>query len=157
MPAKQPHLSVSPVTPPSRSSSRSPGPQGHCRRSSKTSSGPSRVRKPSGYSSGQQTRTPSNEQPPNSSRVRKHSGGSGYSNGQPRSPTGGIVFQNLTANDSHQILSGVAPSGSSKTKERREKLAREKQRKYSEMLLERFRKAGGDTEMLGLQGLLPRT
>ncbi|KAI9763691.1 MAG: hypothetical protein M1840_009164 [Geoglossum simile] len=157
--SRQPHLSVSPVTPPSRSPSRSPGPHGHCRRSSKTLSGSSRVRKHSnggGYSSGQQTRTPSNEQIPNLSRARKHSSGSGYSNGQPRSPTGDIVFQNFTADDSDLILSGVAPSGSSKTKERREREAREKRRKYSEMLLEHVRKAGGDAEMLR-RGLLSET
>jgi hypothetical protein len=156
MPSNQPRLSVSPVTPPSRSPSRSPGPQGHCRRSSKILSGSSRVRKHSsggGYSSGQQTRTPSNEHTPNTSRVRKHSSGSGYSNGQPRSPTGDIVFQNFTPDDSDILLAGVAPSGSSKTKEKRDREAREKQRK----LIEQLQKVGANADILIRQGLLSET
>ncbi|KAH0538961.1 hypothetical protein FGG08_004476 [Glutinoglossum americanum] len=143
LPAKQPHLSVSPSSPPSRSLSRSPGPRGHGRRPSKTSN---RVRKYSGYSTGQQPRMPTNEQAPNSSR-RKHS--SGYSNGQqPRSPSGEILFENLTANDSQVILAGVAPSGSSKTKERREKEAREKQKQYNQQLFEMVCATRGDPEVL---------
>ncbi|KAI9856966.1 MAG: hypothetical protein M1813_008682 [Trichoglossum hirsutum] len=155
LPAKQSHLSVSPNSPPSRSSSRSPGPQGHYRPPSKTLSGSGRVRKMSGggrSGSGQQPRTPTSEQIPSSSR-RKQSSGSGYPSGQHRrSPSNEIVFQNFTANDSQVILAGVAPSGSSKTKERREKEAREKRRRLDELAYEAVRKSGGDPGVL--QGLL---
>ncbi|KAH0565046.1 hypothetical protein GP486_001555 [Trichoglossum hirsutum] len=158
-PTKQSQLSASPNSPPSRSSSRSPGPQGHCRRPSKTIPGSSRVRKPSGgggYSGGQQPRTPTSEQFPSSSR-RKQSSGSGFSSGQqPHSPSNEIVFQNLTANDSQAILAGVAPSGSSKTKERREREAREKRRRVGELAYEAVREAGGDPEVLVRMGLLPK-
>ncbi|OKL63889.1 hypothetical protein UA08_00459 [Talaromyces atroroseus] len=59
-----------------------------------------------------------------------------------------VSFVNFTANDSKKILTGVAPSGSSKTKARREQEAREKRRKLSEAALMAVRKAGGDVEAL---------
>lgn len=43
-----------------------------------------------------------------------------------------MVFHNYTPDDKTTILSGVAPSGSSKTKARREKEQAERRRKYSE-------------------------
>jgi hypothetical protein len=49
-------------------------------------------------------------------------GGKGSSN---------VSFVNFTPNDSKKILTGVAPSGSSKTKARREQEAREKRRKLT--------------------------
>jgi hypothetical protein len=54
------------------------------------------------------------------------------------------------------ILAGVAPSGSSKTKERREKEAREKRKKVHEMAYAAVRDAGGDPEVL-VQRLLSET
>ncbi|KAL4733529.1 regulatory protein weta [Aspergillus similis] len=68
------------------------------------------------------------------------------------SPKGGksvtVSFVNFTANDSQKILTGVAPSGSSKTKARREQEARDRRRKLSEAALQAVRKAGGDVEAL---------
>lgn len=59
-----------------------------------------------------------------------------------------VSFVNFTPNDSKKILTGVAPSGSSKTKARREQEARDKRRKLSEAALMAVRKAGGDVEAL---------
>ncbi|KAL5001902.1 hypothetical protein BDV10DRAFT_158987 [Aspergillus recurvatus] len=70
----------------------------------------------------------------------------------PTRPKGGksvtVSFVNFTANDSQKILTGVAPSGSSKTKARREQEARDRRRKLSEAALQAVRKAGGDVEAL---------
>ncbi|KAJ5679614.1 hypothetical protein N7462_007858 [Penicillium macrosclerotiorum] len=59
-----------------------------------------------------------------------------------------VSFVNFTANDSQKILTGVAPSGSSKTKARREQEARDRRRKLSEAALLAVRNAGGDVEAL---------
>ncbi|KAH8599280.1 hypothetical protein B0O99DRAFT_683258 [Bisporella sp. PMI_857] len=73
----------------------------------------------------------------------------------PRTPTMGTVdFVNFTPSDSKKILTGVAPSGSSKTKARREKEAMEKRRKLSQAAVRAVRAAGGDIESLVEQGLL---
>ena len=53
-------------------------------------------------------------------------------------------FVNFTAHDSDRILTGVAPSGSSKTKARREQEANEKKRKLSLVALRAVQEAGGD-------------
>ncbi|KAJ9258194.1 hypothetical protein C8Q69DRAFT_62725 [Paecilomyces variotii] len=59
-----------------------------------------------------------------------------------------VSFVNFTPNDSRKILTGVAPSGSSKTKARREQEARDKRRKLSEAALMAVKRAGGDVEAL---------
>lgn len=59
-----------------------------------------------------------------------------------------VSFVNFTPNDSQKILTGVAPSGSSKTKARREQEARDRRRRISEAALNAVRKAGGDVEAL---------
>ncbi|EPS33371.1 Developmental regulatory protein wetA [Penicillium oxalicum] len=59
-----------------------------------------------------------------------------------------VSFVNFTAHDSKKILTGVAPSGSSKTKARREQEARERRRKMSEAALRAVRNAGGNVEAL---------
>ncbi|KAK3403454.1 hypothetical protein B0T20DRAFT_26753 [Sordaria brevicollis] len=59
---------------------------------------------------------------------QSHSSSSGTSSG------GGIGFVNFTPLDHHTLMSGVAPSGSSKTKARREREAAEQRRKLSEDL-----------------------
>ncbi|KAI3212759.1 hypothetical protein CBS147311_332 [Penicillium roqueforti] len=59
-----------------------------------------------------------------------------------------VSFVNFTADDSKKILTGVAPSGSSKTKARREQEARDRRRKLSEAALRAVRSAGGDVEAL---------
>ncbi|KAL2071298.1 hypothetical protein VTL71DRAFT_12533 [Oculimacula yallundae] len=72
----------------------------------------------------------------------------------PRTPTSASVdFVNYTPNDSRKILTGVAPSGSSKTKARREKEALDKRRKLSQAAMRAVRAAGGDVESLVEQGL----
>ena len=57
-------------------------------------------------------------------------------------------FVNFTPDDSMKILTGVAPSGSSKTKARREKEASERRRKLSEAAERAVRVAGGDIEAM---------
>ena len=57
---------------------------------------------------------------------------------------GGGGFVNFTPSDSRKILTGVAPSGSSKTKARREKEAADKRRKLSQAAVRAVVEAGGD-------------
>lgn len=57
-------------------------------------------------------------------------------------------FVNFTPDDSGKILSGVAPSGSSKTKARREKEAADKRRRLSQAAIKAVLEAGGDAEEL---------
>lgn len=59
-----------------------------------------------------------------------------------------VSFVNFTADDSQKILTGVAPSGSSKTKARREQEAKDRRRKLSEAALRAVRNAGGDIDSL---------
>ena len=69
-------------------------------------------------------------------------------------PAGEFGFVNFTPKDSGKILTGVAPTGSAKTKARREQEANEKRRRLS-MAAERvIREAGGDPEKLRIEGLL---
>jgi hypothetical protein len=63
-------------------------------------------------------------------------------------------FVNYTPEDSKKILTGVAPSGSSKTKARREKEAMEKRRKLSQAAARAIMAAGGDCSGLREEGLL---
>ena len=78
---------------------------------------------------------------------RKHS--SGNTPKTPRTPNGASMgFVNFTPEDSKKILTGVAPSGSSKTKARREREAFDKRRKMSEAATKAIRELGGDVERL---------
>ncbi|KAJ5606322.1 hypothetical protein N7510_009103 [Penicillium lagena] len=72
------------------------------------------------------------------------------SSGSPRGANKAVSvsFVNFTSHDSKKILTGVAPSGSSKTKARREQEARDRRRKLSEAALKAVRNAGGDVEAL---------
>ncbi|KAJ4339433.1 hypothetical protein N0V95_007761 [Ascochyta clinopodiicola] len=71
------------------------------------------------------------------------------SHGSARAPSSGNVgFVNFTPDDSRKILTGVAPSGSSKTKMRREKEAAEKRRKLSQAAVKAVMEAGGDVDRL---------
>lgn len=79
---------------------------------------------------------------------KSHGGGGGGAGGQ----IGGFV--NFTPDDSRKILTGVAPSGSSKTKARREKEAAEKRRKISQVAMQAIIDAGGDVRKLEEGGLL---
>ncbi|KAF2875712.1 hypothetical protein BDV95DRAFT_626178 [Massariosphaeria phaeospora] len=66
----------------------------------------------------------------------------------------GVGFVNFTPSDSRKILTGVAPSGSSKTKARREKEAADKRRKLSLAAVKAVREAGGDVARLEREGVL---
>jgi hypothetical protein len=65
-----------------------------------------------------------------------------------------VGFVNFTPSDSMRILTGVAPSGSSKTKARREKEAADKRRKLSQAAIRAVTEAGGDLRRLEEGGLL---
>jgi hypothetical protein len=79
---------------------------------------------------------------------RKSSNTSQQSSRQPSSASGNVGFVNFTPDDSRKILGGVAPSGSSKTKARREKEAAEKRRKLSQAAMKAVMEAGGDVDSL---------
>ncbi|CAI6332988.1 unnamed protein product [Periconia digitata] len=68
--------------------------------------------------------------------------------------SGSVGFVNFTPSDSRKILTGVAPSGSSKTKARREREAADKRRKLSQAALKAVIEAGGDVGRLEKEGLL---
>jgi hypothetical protein len=81
---------------------------------------------------------------------RKSSKSSMSSHGGARTPRrGSCEFVNYTAGDSHRILKGVAPSGSSKTKLRREREEADKRRKLAENARIAVEKAGGDPGVIG--------
>lgn len=63
---------------------------------------------------------------------------------QLRSRSSKTGFVNYTPSDSEKLLTGVAPSGSSKTKARREREAAEKWRRFSQAAVEAVAKASGD-------------
>lgn len=63
-------------------------------------------------------------------------------------------FVNFTPSDSGRILNGVAPSGSSKTKARREKEALDKRRRFSQAAVKAVVEAGGDLDSLAKAGLV---
>ncbi|KAL6703835.1 hypothetical protein ACN47E_009054 [Coniothyrium glycines] len=79
---------------------------------------------------------------------RKSSNTSQQASRQPSTAGGNVGFVNFTPDDSRKILTGVAPSGSSKTKARREKEAAEKRRKLSQAALKAVMEAGGDVDSL---------
>lgn len=63
-------------------------------------------------------------------------------------------FVNFTPHDSARLIAGVAPSGSSKTKARREREAAEKRRRLSQAAVRAVVEAGGDLEGLRGAGVL---
>ncbi|KAK8081734.1 hypothetical protein PG996_000515 [Apiospora saccharicola] len=65
---------------------------------------------------------------------------------------GGVDFVNFTPSDKNVLMTGVAPSGSSKTKARREKEAVERRRKLSEAAVKAVQAAGGDLDRLLAEG-----
>jgi len=82
------------------------------------------------------------------SQRRKSSNGAAHSSRQMSIPSGSVGFVNFTPDDSRKILTGVAPSGSSKTKARREKEAADKRRKISQVAMKAVIEAGGDIDSL---------
>lgn len=91
-------------------------------------------------------------------KTRKHSKSSRRksSAGALKSPksAGALGFVNFTPSDSQKILTGVAPSGSSKTKARRELEANERKKRLSIAAEKAVRDAGGDPEKLRAAGLI---
>ncbi len=87
--------------------------------------------------------------------IRKRKTSKSKSSEAPKTPItpGTVDFVNFTPHDSKKILTGVAPSGSSKTKARREKEALDKRRKLSRAAMRAVEAAGGDVEALVEQGL----
>lgn len=130
--------------------SASPTPKPRLRNSSSTSS--LAVRKRRSWSrrqgSGSEPRTPGRSAsfgPDGARRGSTSSAGGGSSSG---GGGGGlsIEFCNYTPNDKKVLMNGVAPSGSSKTKARREREAQENKRKLSEKYMQAIRAAGADVE-----------
>jgi hypothetical protein len=74
-------------------------------------------------------------------------GGGGGGGGQ-------IGFVNYTPEDCRVLMTGVAPSGSSKTKARREREAAERQRRMSEAVMKAVAAAGGDVGRLREEGIV---
>ncbi|KAK1984842.1 hypothetical protein LZ30DRAFT_779510 [Colletotrichum cereale] len=66
----------------------------------------------------------------------------------------GVGFVNFTPSDKNILMTGVAPSGSSKTKARREKEAMEKRRRLSEAAIKAVKAAGGDVDKLVEEGFV---
>ncbi|EXF78729.1 hypothetical protein CFIO01_08501 [Colletotrichum fioriniae PJ7] len=66
----------------------------------------------------------------------------------------GVGFVNFTPSDKNVLMTGVAPSGSSKTKARREKEAMEKRRRLSEAAIKAVKAAGGDVDKLVEEGFV---
>ncbi|KAL9585734.1 MAG: hypothetical protein Q9212_001353 [Teloschistes hypoglaucus] len=96
------------------------------------------------------TSSPSTLQSSSRNRRRSKAALRRKSAGNLKSPKSAVTmgFVNFTPNDSQRILTGVAPSGSSKTKARREQEANEKKRKMSLAMLRAVEEAGGDPEPL---------
>ncbi|KAK2615617.1 hypothetical protein N8I77_002361 [Diaporthe amygdali] len=80
--------------------------------------------------------------------------GSGGGGGGGVGGGGGGGFVNYTPNDHGVLMTGVAPSGSSKTKARREKEAMERQRKLSEAMVKTMAEAGVDVDRLKQEGIV---
>jgi len=66
---------------------------------------------------------------------------------------GGTSFVNYTPQDHKVLMRGVAPSGSSKTKARRDREAAEQKRKLGETVRLAVAAAGGDIEKLDLAAI----
>lgn len=93
------------------------------------------------------TLNPTTSKSPSKPRRRSKSNRRKSSAGALKSPAS-LDFVNFTPSDSQKILTGVAPSGSSKTKARREQEAMEKKRKLSLAAEKAVKDAGGDVEQL---------
>jgi hypothetical protein len=99
---------------------------------------------------------PHRRQHSSSRRTSRHHRRTKSTNSTPRT-TGGAAqggFVNYTPQDCNKILSGVAPSGSSKTKARREKEALDKRRRLSQAAMKAVIEAGGDVDSLTKAGLV---
>lgn len=113
------------------------------RRGRTTTRSPTRHRSPS-------PSPPPKHHPRQRHRRTKSTSGAPTTSRRPSSSRGSFV--NFTPHDSNKILSGVAPSGSSKTKARREKEAADKRRRLSQAAVKAVRDAGGDLGVLKREG-----
>jgi len=92
----------------------------------------------------------------NSSHRKKRGGESqiaGQKTPKSTSKVAATDFVNFTPKDSTKILTGVAPSGSSKTKARREREAAEKTKRLSKAAVRAVQAAGGSIDTLVEEGL----
>jgi hypothetical protein len=89
-----------------------------------------------------------------SSGVRKQRNWGRPSNPRNSLPSAAVDFVNFTPEDCSLLMTGVAPSGSSKTKARREREAAERRRQLSEAAVKAVRAAGGDVDLLKEEGIL---
>lgn len=155
------HLSVSPMRR-QRAPSASPTPHARSRHSSGGSISSVRSASGSGGGNSASTRRPGS-MPGTPCSVRKRrsrepsgsgpSGSTGGGHGAAATGSGGDVgFVNFTPSDGSVLMTGVAPSGSSKTKARREKEANERRRRMSEAAMKAVAAAGGDVNKLIQQG-----
>ncbi|KAK7522535.1 hypothetical protein IWZ03DRAFT_412648 [Phyllosticta citriasiana] len=127
------------ITPPSRSPTNSPPTPNH----------------PYAMHSSRRDSSQNHTQPrPRSHHRRKSSSHQGAGSGGSAPRPASVGFVNYTPDDSRKILTGVAPSGSSKTKARREKEAAEKRRRLSQAAARAILEAGGDLATLEREGLL---
>lgn len=147
-PTRPPSPSISPLsmTPRSRRANRSPSRpdhpnHNHHRRKSIHKPGPIKttsyqlVDAPLPSANSTRARSRSQSKPPRTPKT-------------PKTPNSAFAvdFVNFTARDSAKLLSDVAPSGSSKTRARRDAEARERSKKVSEAALQAVSVAGGDVE-----------
>lgn len=102
------------------------------------------------------THTPKPRRPSSKPPTSHHRRKSSTTPHPPKTPTmaSTVGFVNFTPHDSKRILTGVAPSGSSKTKARREKEANERRRRISLAAVRAIREAGGDVSALEAEGVL---
>ncbi|KAG6004582.1 hypothetical protein E4U21_000916 [Claviceps maximensis] len=143
------HLSCSPVRKQrGPSASPTPGDQSRIPRSRHSSGASiSSVRSSSGRLPGSMPGTPCSIRKRRSRDVSGSSGGMSSLGGD-----SGVGFVNFTPSDGGVLMTGVAPSGSSKTKARREKEAQERRRRLSEAAIKAVAAAGGDVDKLLEQG-----
>lgn len=150
------HMSCSPVRK-QRGPSASPNPGQQPRSRHSSGASVSSVRSASGRLPASMPGTPCSVR---KRRSRDVSSGGGLLSGESGGGGGGSVggdglgggFVNFTPSDGSLLMTGVAPSGSSKTKARREKEAQERRRRLSEAALKAVAAPGGDVDKLLEQG-----
>ncbi|RYP26079.1 hypothetical protein DL767_008182 [Monosporascus sp. MG133] len=108
----------------------------------------------SGGTTAAEPRTPSSSSSTfnNNNSNNTNGGGGGRGRSSSAGGCGAVDFVNFTPSDKNVLMTGVAPSGSSKTKARREREALDRQRKLSEATIRAVREAGGDVDKFIEQG-----
>lgn len=149
---ENPHSSRSPSLSPKANSATTTTPLKPAS-STATRTRPTNLRTPDRRSHDRKMSAPSNtpkpvKAPASAASTNRSSSGSSSSSPRGSNKSVSVSFVNFTPSDSKKILTGVAPSGSSKTKARREQEARDRRRKLSEAALKAVRTAGGDIDAL---------